>query len=161
MAEKKPLCNYSGAIKELQSGDTLPSTGGVSDGDKGDITVSGGGATWTVDAGAITLAQQADVATGTVFYRKTGGTGVPEVQTLATLKTDFALGTIADQDLDSVNIDGGSIDGTTITSCSVVSPSISGTIEFNQGQALQFCLENRTSDPGAPALGQIWLRTDL
>jgi len=32
-----------------------------------------------------------DVATGTVFYRKTTGTGVPEVQTLATLKTDLAI----------------------------------------------------------------------
>lgn len=27
MGEKKPLCNYSGDIKELQSGDTLPSSG--------------------------------------------------------------------------------------------------------------------------------------
>ncbi len=66
-------------------------SGGVSDGDKGDITVSSSGAVWTVDAKAITLAKMADVATGTVFYRKTALTGVPEVQTLATLKTDLGL----------------------------------------------------------------------
>lgn len=65
--------------------------GGVSDGDKGDITVSGSGATWTIDAGVVTLTKMADVATGTVFYRKTAATGVPEVQTLATLKTDLGL----------------------------------------------------------------------
>lgn len=45
----------------------------------------------SVDAGHITLARMADVATGTVFYRKTVGTGAPEVQTLATLKTDLGL----------------------------------------------------------------------
>jgi hypothetical protein len=39
----------------------------------------------------VTLAKQADVATSTVFYRKTAGTGAPEVQTLATLKTDLGL----------------------------------------------------------------------
>lgn len=65
--------------------------GGVSDGDKGDITVSVAGTTWTIDAGAVTLAKQADVATGTVFYRKTALAGAPEVQTLATLKTDLGL----------------------------------------------------------------------
>ena len=65
--------------------------GSLSDGDKGDITVSASGATWTIDAGAVTPAKMADVATGTVFYRKTALTGVPEVQTLATLKTDLGL----------------------------------------------------------------------
>lgn len=34
-------------------------------------------------------------------------------------------------------------------------------VEFNQQQALQLRIENRTSDPGSPAIGQIWLRTDL
>ena len=64
---------------------------GISDGDKGDITVSGSGATWTIDNGTVTLAKQADMATASVVYRKTAGTGVPEVQTLATLKTDLGL----------------------------------------------------------------------
>jgi hypothetical protein len=63
----------------------------VADGDYGDITVSSSGSVWTIDASSVTLAKMADVATGTVFYRKTAGTGAPEVQTLATLKTDLGL----------------------------------------------------------------------
>lgn len=74
------------------TGTTLDAAGGgVSDGDKGDITVSGTGATWTIDNAAVTLANMADVSTGTVFYRKTASTGAPETQTLATLKTDLGL----------------------------------------------------------------------
>lgn len=34
-------------------------------------------------------------------------------------------------------------------------------IEFAKQQALQFVVENRTSDPASPVDGQIWLRTDL
>lgn len=34
-------------------------------------------------------------------------------------------------------------------------------VEFNGQQALTFRIENRTSDPGSPSAGQIWLRTDL
>jgi hypothetical protein len=45
----------------------------------------------TIANNAVTLAKMADVSTGTVFYRKSASTGDPEVQTLATLKTDLGL----------------------------------------------------------------------
>jgi len=57
-----------------------------------DVTGSGTGSfATTITNNAVSLAKMADVATGTVFYRKTAGTGDPEVQTLATLKTDLGL----------------------------------------------------------------------
>lgn len=37
----------------------------------------------------------------------------------------------------------------------------SATVNFNDHQALSFRIENRTSDPGSPTVGQLWLRTDL
>lgn len=55
-----------------------PSAGGVSDGDKGDVTVSSSGTVWTVDSGAITNAKLANVATATFKGRTTAGSGAPE-----------------------------------------------------------------------------------
>lgn len=34
-------------------------------------------------------------------------------------------------------------------------------VDFAQEQAVQFVIENRTSDPGSPVTGQLWIRTDL
>ena len=56
----------------------------------GDVTSVNDGAT-TITAKAVTLAKMADMATGSLIYRKTASSGVPEVQTLATLKTDLGL----------------------------------------------------------------------
>jgi len=55
--------------------------GGVSDGDKGDITVSGSGTSWTIDAGVVSLGKLADMATDSFLGRDTAGTGAPEVLT--------------------------------------------------------------------------------
>lgn len=50
--------------------------GGVSDADYGDITVAAG--VWTIDAGVVTLAKMANLATDKLIGRDTTGTGVPE-----------------------------------------------------------------------------------
>ena len=58
----------------------------------GDVTGSGTGSfAATIANNSVTFAKMQDVATSTVFYRKTAGSGDPETQTLATLKTDLGL----------------------------------------------------------------------
>jgi hypothetical protein len=62
----------------------------------GDVTGSASGTTsltptLTISNKAVTLAKMDDMASGSLIYRKSGGNGPPEVQTLLTLKTDLAL----------------------------------------------------------------------
>ena len=68
---------------------TFPNTtfGGISDGDKGDVTVSGTGTVWTIDADAVTNAKLANVPTATFKGRVTAATGDPEDLTVAQAKT--------------------------------------------------------------------------
>ena len=59
----------------------------------GDVTSVGDGAT-TIAVKAVTLAKMDDMATASLIYRKTAGAGAPEVNTLATLKTDLAINAV-------------------------------------------------------------------
>jgi hypothetical protein len=56
--------------------------------------LSGSGATAiaaTIANGAVSLAKMANMATASLIYRKSAGSGAPEVNSLATLKTDLGL----------------------------------------------------------------------
>ena len=81
------LNTASGEVRVRSGGVTLPvgggGAGGIADGDKGDITVSGGGASWTVEAGAIDNAKLAAMASGTIKGRASAGAGEPEDLTAA------------------------------------------------------------------------------
>lgn len=73
---------------------TLPnvlSSGGVSDGDKGDITVSGGGATWTIDANSVGNDKLRQVVTAVIKGRLTAGIGNVEDLTAAQTRTLLSL----------------------------------------------------------------------
>lgn len=102
-------------------------SGGVSDGDKGDITVSGTGAIWTIDNDVVTYAKMQNIsATDKILGRSTAGSGDTEEITCTAAgraliddadataqRTTLGLGTIATQASSSVSITGGSITGIT------------------------------------------------
>ncbi|HLA87359.1 MAG TPA: hypothetical protein VJL10_05030 [Anaerolineales bacterium] len=76
------------------NGEYLPSSSGgagITDGDKGDITVSGSGATWIIDNATVTLAKMANMATASLLGRNTAGSGVPEELSAATVRTLLGL----------------------------------------------------------------------
>jgi hypothetical protein len=81
----------AGVVEEITIGSGLSLTGttlsapggGISDGDKGDITVSSSGTVWTVDNNAVTYAKLQNVsATSRLLGRATAGAGIVEEITI-------------------------------------------------------------------------------
>ncbi|MBL9048659.1 MAG: DUF2793 domain-containing protein, partial [Tabrizicola sp.] len=123
------LNTTTGEIKVRSAGVTLAvGGGGVSDGDKGDITVSGAGASWVIDAGAVTLGKLADMASDSFLGRDTAGTGAPEVLTPAQARgilnvADGATANASDASLRDRSTHTGTQAASTITGLAAVATS--------------------------------------
>jgi hypothetical protein len=124
--------------------------------DEIDITIAATGAsgapsdaTYIVQtANAGLSAEQALSTLTTGVVKVTNGTGVLST---AVADTDYAAATHATR-----HKNGGADE---ILLHELGEPTSS--VEFAQQQGLQFVVENRTSDPGSPVTGQLWIRTDL
>ncbi len=73
---------YDGTTWEVVAAVGVSGSATISDGDKGDITVTGGGSTFTIDSGVVSNIKLANVATDTFKARKTAGSGSPEDLTI-------------------------------------------------------------------------------
>jgi hypothetical protein len=111
----------------------------------GDVTGSGA---LTIANGAVTLAKMANMATGSLIYRKSALAGAPEVNSLATLKTDLGLTGTNSGDQSTItgnagsatvlqtarNINGISFNGSTdITVPSNIAPGVNGNVMQSNG----------------------------
>lgn len=98
---------------------------GVSDGDKGDITVSGTGTIWTIDSGVVTFAKMQDVATNSILGRSTAGTGDIEELADSSARTIMGLATSDSPQFTAINV--GHATDTTLARTSAGRINVEGT----------------------------------
>lgn len=94
------------------------------------------------------------------YDNATSGLAATNVQAAIDELVAIGGGSVPDGDKGDITVSGsGTVWNLDLNLSTIDAPTAS--VNFAQQQATQFRIENRTSDPGAPADGEIWLRTDL
>lgn len=143
-----------------------PSISGSNTGDQtitltGNVTGSGTGSfATTIAAGVVTLAMQANMATASLVYRKTAGSGAPEINTLATLKTDLGLtGTNSGDQTITLT---GDVTGSGTGSFAATIANSAVTLAKMANMATASLFYRKTAGSGAPEVNTLaTLKTDL
>lgn len=120
-------------LDDIDTRITAVSGGGVPDGDKGDITVSGSGAAWTIDNDVVTFAKMQNVATARILGRNTASTGDVEELDATTARTLIGAAasshTHAQSDVTGLVSD-------LAAKAPLVSPTFTGTVTLPAGQVV-------------------------
>jgi hypothetical protein len=113
----------------------------LTDGDKGDITVSSSGTVWNIDADTVGNTELANMAQATVKGRQAGsGTGDPEDLTATQARTALGLGTAATQNTGTSGANVPLLNGSNVWS---------GFFSMQIATASQSTLDIRVDDAGA------------
>lgn len=147
---------YQGSFGVDPNGGGGGGGGGVSDGNYGDITVSGGGLVWTINASTVTLAKMADLPAGTLIGNDTGAPGVPKALTAAEAKALL--------DIDAADVAG--LSDAVLSAISYALTSGRGiTIAPNSAGVLEISADagtftNSSTAPAFPGEGDRWFDPD-
>lgn len=144
-----------------------PAAGGLSDGDKGDITVSGSGATWTIDDGAVGNSKLADMANNRIKGNVSGSTGPPSNLTASDVKTMLAIANTDVSGLGTLSTQNGTFanavigPGSATDNAAVRYDSTTGKLVQDSEVILNddksVTLSSVASDPSAPAADKVTL----
>jgi len=77
-----------------QSGGGGGGGGGITDGDKGDITVSGSGTTWTIDNDVVTFAKLQNISQNNFIGRTSAGSGDPQQVSASQARTILSINNV-------------------------------------------------------------------
>jgi hypothetical protein len=126
----------------------------------GDVTSSSGSVALTIANSAVSLAKMANMATASLIYRKTAGAGAPEVNTLATLKTDLGLtGTNSGDQTITLT---GDVTGSGTVSFAATIANSAVTLAKMANMATASLIYRKTAGSGAPEVNTLaTLKTDL
>ena len=93
-APTPPAGNSSTRLATTAFVQAAVTAGAVSDGDKGDIVVTGSGSIWTIEDDAVSNAKLADMPTGTIKGRTASGTGDAQDLTTAQVRTMLSINNV-------------------------------------------------------------------